>query len=824
MTPSRSARRRVSPGALAVALLALALPAQTTTPDPVRHLVQVHVRDAATIDRLVPLELDLASCTGLELPATLVEVIATDADIARLTAAGIDFDVAIRDLQSHYVRQLAAWQGGVIDGPTPGIGQGSMGGHYTLAEMESILDDLHQRFPALCAARTSIGRSVQGRDLWLVKISDNVGTDENEPEVWYDSVHHAREPVGMTATLQFMTELLEGYGTDPEATFLIDERELWFVPCVNPDGYEYNRSIAPGGGGMWRKNRRNNGGSFGVDLNRNYTTGWNAPNGGNSTNPSSDLYRGPAPFSEPESAAIEAFVTGRGITQVCSCHTYTEVLLRPWGYQNGDPANVAEYRRVGERATATSGMPHGNAAGLLYIAAGTTIDHHHVAHGALSWTPELGRSSEGGFWPAPPQQIAISQRHQRMFREFALTGGALLEFDDVTVTEAPGGDGDGRVEPGESGLVTVRLRNDGAASAAGSLALATPQVGVTVAAGSASTPAVPRFGSASTTSPLRFDVAPGFTGLGIRLELTLSGDGRTRTETIDLVDLRTLVTVDMEVDRGFARATNGTATTGLWSRGLPQQTTWNGRAIQPGGQHTPGGSACWVTDPVAGTSVGNRDVDSGYTDLVSPVVDLAHVVAPELRFWLWYSDNEGNDLFEVAASNDAGANWTTLDRIDDTGSRWVEVRVPVSLPATNRMRFRFRAQDLDASLVEACVDDLTIAGGVRDAALTLVGSGSRGTTLRLGVADVAGARVTLLLAPFRLGTPRSIPGIDGELLLDPALVLALDGGVADASGRAELDVPVPSDPSLIGVSAHWQALTTAAGSTRFGNATTVTLR
>ena len=76
-----------------------------------------------------------------------------------------------------------------------------------------------------------------------------------EPEAFYDALHHAREPLSMETTILFMEELLTGYGKDPEATFIVNERELYFVPCVNPDGYEYNRRIRPGGGGLWRKKR-----------------------------------------------------------------------------------------------------------------------------------------------------------------------------------------------------------------------------------------------------------------------------------------------------------------------------------------------------------------------------------------------------------------------------------------------------------------------------------------------------------------------------------------------------------------------------------------
>ncbi len=800
--------------------------APTSAPQDTRSLIQVYVRDAHDLATLQRLDLDLAGCTAMELPVRLVDVIGHDGDLARMRAAGLDCELVVADLEAHHARELAGWGGHSINGLTPPVGQGGMGGHYTLAEMEAILDALHQQYPNLCSAKQSIGTSIQGRNIWAVKISDNVGTDENEPEVYYDAVHHAREPLSMTTTLQFMSELLDGYGNDPEATLIVDERELWFVPCVNPDGYEYNRSTNPNGGGMWRKNRRNNGGSFGVDLNRNYSTGWSAPNGGNSTNPTSDTYRGPSAFSEPESAAVEAFMAQHNFVQSCTCHTYTEVLLHPWAYQNGAPSNGAEYTRLGARLTAVNGTPYGTVSGLLYIAAGGSVDHHHVVHNTIAWTPELGRSNEGGFWPTPPNQVAISQRHQRMFREMALTSGPLPAIVSVTVTEAPGGDGDGRIEPGESGLVTAVLANDGlAALTGGTLTLTALDPLIQITTGQVGAPTIPRLGNAnSNATPLRFDVPANFAAPGFQLRIAFQGAGITDETLVDVFDPITLVATDMEVDHGFERATGGTATTGLWVRGLPQQTTSGGQVIQPNGQHTPGGNRCWVTDPNAGTSAGNFDVDSGYTDLLTPVLDLSHLVAAELRFYLWYVDSVSNDVLQIDGSTDGGQNWSPLLTWDSNTTSWTEVTVPVSLPLGNAMRFRIRAQDLNASLVEACVDDFRVVGAALDGAATLLTSGRVGSTLRLGMSGQDGAVVYGVMSAGLLGSPLTLPGIDGTLQVDPALSLVAPGAALGSDRWAPLDVGVPNDPGLVGRAFHFQAVHVDGASARIGNLQSVTLR
>jgi murein tripeptide amidase MpaA len=226
------------------------------------HLAVVTIRDAATLDKLMALDLDLAGRNALELPVREVEVIADDAELQRMTAAGLRYRVEVRDLEKTIGDRLARYQ--MPMSLTPSVGQGAMGGHYTLAQMEAILDEFARKHPAICTQKVSLGKSHENRDIWMIKISDNVQVDENEPEVLYDALHHAREPLSMTTTLLFMDWLLSEYGKDPIATFIVDQRELYFVPCVNPDGYEYKlqqqpqwrRHVAQEPPQQWRKLRR----------------------------------------------------------------------------------------------------------------------------------------------------------------------------------------------------------------------------------------------------------------------------------------------------------------------------------------------------------------------------------------------------------------------------------------------------------------------------------------------------------------------------------------------------------------------------------------
>src|SRR5262249_2175906 len=116
-------------------------------------------------------------------------------------------------------------------------------------------------------------------------------------------------------------------------TYLVNNRELYFIPVVNPDGYVYNQTTNPNGGGRWRKNRRNSGGgAFGVDINRNFDYKWGYDDVGSSPEPASEHYRGASPASEPETPAIQNFVLSRHFTMSLNYHSYGDSFNFPWGY------------------------------------------------------------------------------------------------------------------------------------------------------------------------------------------------------------------------------------------------------------------------------------------------------------------------------------------------------------------------------------------------------------------------------------------------------------------------------------------------------------
>ena len=215
-------------------------------------------------------------------------------ELSRAKAAGFRIDTLEADVVAKYLLDNAirkpVWTSAGDRGASPCDGYeastatpinytyGTMGGYYTYEEFLAILDDMQVKFPDLISARQPVSNTLlthQGRRQWYVRISDNPNVNEAEPEGLYTALHHAREPNSLTHLIYFMWHLLENYDRDPELRYLVDNTELYFIPCLNPDEYIYNQTNSPDGGGFWRKNRRDNGdGSIGVDLNRNYSYNW----------------------------------------------------------------------------------------------------------------------------------------------------------------------------------------------------------------------------------------------------------------------------------------------------------------------------------------------------------------------------------------------------------------------------------------------------------------------------------------------------------------------------------------------------------------------
>jgi hypothetical protein len=290
-------------------------------------------------------------------------------------------------------------------------------GYHTYAEVTSETAAIAQRYPSL-VSRISLGTSYEGRQIWALKISDNVATDEAEPEVLFTANQHAREHLTVEMAMYLLNELTAMYATDPQITSLVDSREIWIVPTMNPDGAEYD--VATGSYALWRKNRQPTPGStaIGTDLNRNWGFAWGCC-GGSSAIPSSETFRGPAAFSAPETQLVRDFVTSRviggkqQITAAIDFHTYSELVLWPYGYTTADttPTLLADERNtfaaLGQSMAATNGYTPEQASDL-YITDGSIDDWLWAQHRIFSFTFEMyPRTSNPGFYP--PDEVIAGQ-------------------------------------------------------------------------------------------------------------------------------------------------------------------------------------------------------------------------------------------------------------------------------------------------------------------------------------------------------------------------------------------------------------------------------
>ena len=356
----------------------------------------------------------------------------------------------------------------------PPFGAGSMGGYWTTAEIKQRLDELvaGDTQDIVADKIDTVGYSVQGRPIWGLQLGKRVTGTDTRPVAFYNSLTHAREPGGMQSMLYFAADLLPRYGTDPFVTYLLDKRRIYLVPLVNPDGYRVNELTYTNTAsfGLWRKNARDNNGngsfaadSDGVDLNRNYGFKWGFDNTGSSPDMTTETYRGPAAFSEPESQVQRDLVTALQPVTGLSFHSFSDLLLHPWGYTNSQPVDAAAFHEWNDLLTRDNAYQTGQSGPLLYNVNG---DFNDWCYGdttakarAFTWTPEIGNDTDF-FWPPPSRIVPLAQSTLRTSYMVAAIAGAFVQQDGWTIAE-------GNLNASYGAHVSVRARNLGAGAAAG---------------------------------------------------------------------------------------------------------------------------------------------------------------------------------------------------------------------------------------------------------------------------------------------------------------------------------------------------------------------
>ncbi|MDF3308892.1 M14 family metallopeptidase [Rhodococcus sp. T2V] len=360
-------------------------------------------RPQAAMNKLaeMPLGLDI-----WELTAEHAVVRAAEAQLERLEKMG------------YTIEQLQETEAFLSDFAT----EEAASGYHSAATLEHDMRALAQRFPEI-AALEEIGRSVEKRPIWALRLGERKGSTT---KIAFMGCHHAREWLAVEVPYLLAEHLLTNSTTDPVSTWL-STSEIWVAPMVNPDGHEHSRTTER----LWRKNRRTNfDGTIGVDPNRNYGYMWGTLDIDTSSHtPADETYVGPRAFSEPETRAVRDLIGRELFAGVITYHSYSQLILYPWGYTRKPIQNAADRNAMATLATKMSTLikaVHGKEyvaeqSSQLYPTAGDTTDWTYGVYGIPSFTIELRprTAMEGGFI-LPASQI------QPTFEENTPTARAFI--------------------------------------------------------------------------------------------------------------------------------------------------------------------------------------------------------------------------------------------------------------------------------------------------------------------------------------------------------------------------------------------------------------
>lgn len=590
-------------------------------------------------------------------------LVLTPAEISRIEGLGIALTVLDADVSRTYADRARREKTPSLQSISSRVRNfhlGSMGGYLTLAEVESELDSMRRAYPALISFREAIGVTAENRTIWAVRISRNPETDEAEPRVLFTAMHHAREPGGMMTLLYTMWYLLEQYGINDEVTEILDHRELTFVPVVNPDGYAYNQAGSPGGGGMWRKNRRKNAdGSYGVDLNRNYGYKWGADNSGSSATANTELYRGPSAFSEPEVVALRDLCIARNFSLAVNFHSYADALIYPWGWNDAATPDSLTYRRIAGMMTSRSYYNSGTSVETIgYATNGDSDDwmygEREVKSKIFAMTVEVG-GTEDGFWPAPSRIVPIADENLETNLFAARLAGERYGLELISQEQKRGSD---------TIAVSLRLVNVGVQQVSPGVTMQ-----FSAANGTVVTPS-DLFVNAPTSTPiaLRMQRTSGIAdGTRMWLQTQVSSSaGRTRDSISIRAGVPAVVFADgADTSRAFW-ASVSTADAPLWD------TT--GRTSFSGGRS------------YADSPLGNYDRNMSSTFSLQAAIPLTGIGA-ELRFRARWDIEHAYDCAIVEASTNGGGSWTPLNgRFTRPGSGAIGSKQVAGVPCLDRLQ------------------------------------------------------------------------------------------------------------------------------------------
>ena len=662
-------------------------------------VVRVDLQSQAELDRMLRISTDpWTEAVGVG----PMDFRVSPQEMALLEDSGIDYDVLIENVQVliDAERDRLAFVG------LRGAGIGDWFAEFKDYDaVNTKLNELATLRPDL-AEVINVGTSLEGRTINGIRIT---GPGTGKPPVLFNGCQHAREWIAVMVPMYIADTLINDYDTDPAIQDIVDRVEFFIVPIVNPDGYVYTW----GPDRLWRKNRRDNGdGTFGVDLNRNWSVGWGGA--GSSGITSSQTYRGLAAFSEPESSALrDLFVASPQMVSTIDFHSYSQLVLSPWGYTLDLTPDVSLYDELGSTMAQAILDVHGTtyidgpAAITLYQASGISIDWTYGDQGTYSFTIELRPAGSSPGFILPPDQI-IPTCEENLPAALHLTDWStqgvdftfpdglpnVIEAETLTpitvnmtpISSGPLQAGSARLYAriGTSGPFVETLMTDLGGNLYEGILPATP-----------------------CGSPVQFYfLVESTTGTAY----TSPDDAPPSSYEADAFEINVVFEDNGEADLGWT--VSGDASDGHWDRGVPVGGGDRGDPPTDGD----GSGSCYLTDNVEG----NSDVDNGSTTLTSPVMD-ASTRVPILSYYRWFSNSSGGgafeDVFVVEVSYNAGASWLMLETVGPSGlevsggwfhKEWTLADV-LGFVLTDQFQVRFTASDLGAgSVVEAGVDGVKL--------------------------------------------------------------------------------------------------------------------
>ena len=606
------------------------------------------------------------------------ETLLSESEIALLNKSGVPYQVTIEDWAAYYnglpkMSEMDIQSALKYSKDKYAVSHsiyGTMGGHLKVEEINAKLDSLRLQYPTLVSVKWSLGNTYEGRPMNTVRITKNPDVPTGRPEIWFNGVTHAREPLGMENVLYYVYWLVENYNIDPIATYILNNREIYWTPIINVDGYYHNQTTNPTGGGQWRANMHVTTGSCGyVDLNRNFGTYnfWNSSNGGSSTDAcsgGSGTYRGPSPMSEPETQNWRTFVNSRNFRVEMDYHTYGNYLIKPYAWCDPTPTpDDAIFNEYGSDIVAVNHFSYGTPTQTVgYAVRGGSTDWDystdstgHTRH-IMAFSPEVGVIS---FWPPQANILPEAQTCFEMNKYVTLVSGPYTGLKSATFNK-------NQYVQNETGNCKVVFRDKGLLDAQNVKVTFTPVTSyLTIPTQVYTRVSLPSMVSDSTTFNFTIAAAcPNNSVVIARLKIM-------QNDTVTMYDQNYNIFVGTGYTVLADSAENGTSN---W----PTMTNWS-----------------IVTTKYLSPAHSFKGIctNSGVNQMVSIPLNLSTYPAVYLSWYQKYALETGYDFGYVDVSSNNGTSWSrlaTYNGVDSATWKFQSFNITSLVGGSTNMLVRFR--------------------------------------------------------------------------------------------------------------------------------------